>query len=296
MDVMEMQMAWEREQGKGARRADAPPVRAADVPAQTVDEAGQRARGELDRFLAVVESLEGDDWAQPTDCTEWNVRDILAHAAGAAAGYASWGEWFRQYPFNRYMRQAAVPVDGINRRQLEDRVGRSPEDLIAELRAVAPKAIRTRLGLPGILKGIRTDLGPPRGKAPLRYLLEIIYTRDMWMHRHDICQAIGRMFEQTAAHDGRVVALVMRDIDEALRHSLDGRAIRFDLRGAAGGSYLVGPGAEPDAAVEVDVMEFNRLASGRLAADDALADGRARITSGERAFAEGVLRRTLVLY
>jgi uncharacterized protein (TIGR03083 family) len=296
MDVMEMQMAWEHEQGEGARRADALPVRATGIPAQTVDEAGQRAREELDRFLAIVESLEGDDWMQPTDCTEWSVRDILAHAAGTAAGWASWGEWFRQYPFNRYMRQADVPVDGINRRQLEDRVGRSPEDLIAELRAVAPKAIRTRLGLPGVLKGMRTDLGPPRGKAPLRYLLEIIYMRDMWMHRHDICRATGRTFEQTAAHDGRVVALVMRDIAEALRDSLGGRAIRFDLRGAAGGSYLVGLGVEPEAAVEMDVLEFNRLASGRLAADDALADGRARIVGGDRAFAEDVLRRTLVLY
>jgi uncharacterized protein (TIGR03083 family) len=297
MDVMEMQMAWEREQGEGARQAEAPPViRAADVPAQTVDEAGQRAREELGRFLAVAGSLEGDDWAQPTDCTEWSVRDILAHAAGSAAGWASWGEFLRQVPLNPYARQAAVPVDGINRRQLEDRVGRSPKDLIAELRAVAPKAIRTRLGLPGIFKGMRIDLGPPRGKAPLRYLLEIIYTRDMWMHRHDICRATGRTFEQTAAHDGRVVALVMRDIDEALRDSLGGRAIRFDLRGAAGGGYLVGPGAESDAVVEMDVLEFNRMASGRLVADDALADGRARTTSGDRAFAEDVLRRTLVLY
>lgn len=296
MDVMEMQVASERsQQGNRARRGDAPVIRASDIPAQTREQAGERAWEELGRFLAVVESLEGDDWRQPTDCTEWSVRDITAHAAGSAAAYARFSEFLRQIPLNPYARQADIPVDGINRRQLEDRAGRSPGELIAEFREAAPKAIRTRQGLPGILKAIRTDLGPPRGRAPLRYLLEIIYTRDMWMHRHDICRATGRPFEQTAEHEGRLSTLVMRDVDEALRGSLGGRAIRFDLRGAAGGVYLVGPGAEPDAVVEMDVMAFHRLASGRLAADDALADGQARV-SGDRAFAEDVLRRTFVLY
>ena len=37
------------------------------------------ARTELLRFLTLVESLSGDDWTQPTDCTAWNVRAVLAH-------------------------------------------------------------------------------------------------------------------------------------------------------------------------------------------------------------------------
>src|SRR5919109_5153944 len=59
-------------------------------------EARVLAEAELDRFLALVESLGPEDWAKPTACTLWNVRDILAHQAGAYAGYASWREFRRQ--------------------------------------------------------------------------------------------------------------------------------------------------------------------------------------------------------
>ena len=51
-----------------------------------------RSRKELERFLTLVESLSGDDWQQPTDCTLWNVRDVLAHQAGAYASGASLAE------------------------------------------------------------------------------------------------------------------------------------------------------------------------------------------------------------
>ena len=75
------------------------------------------------------------------------------------------------------------------------------------------------------------------GKLTLRHLMQMIHSRDTWMHRLDICRATNRHFEQTIEHDGRIAALVMLDVARQLSPKLDGRAIAFDLSGLAGGTW-----------------------------------------------------------
>lgn len=112
------------------------------------------------------------------------------------------------------------------------------------------------------------------------------------MHRLDICRATGRPFEQTAEHDGRIAALVMRDVAKALEGKLEGGAILFDLTGTAGGVWKVGQG-EVAATVQMDVLEFNIFASGRDSYD--AARPRMAIT-GNEAMAEAALKGLLILY
>jgi uncharacterized protein (TIGR03083 family) len=120
----------------------------------------------------------------------------------------------------------------------------------------------------------------------------VIHSRDTWMHRLDICRATGRPFQQTREHDGRIVALVMRDVGRALHNKLGGRAVVFDLSGVAGGVWKVGPG-EAAATIQMDALDFNILASGRFGYDE----GRAKATlSGDVALAALALKKTLVLY
>jgi uncharacterized protein (TIGR03083 family) len=40
------------------------------------------AAAEYDRLLALADDLGADDWAQPTDCTGWDVRAVLGHLLG----------------------------------------------------------------------------------------------------------------------------------------------------------------------------------------------------------------------
>ena len=263
------------------------------VPDLTHDEAGAMARKELQCFLALVETLSGDDWEQPTDCTEWSVRDILAHQAGAYAGYTSWSEFRRQVTARPGPGQ--MQVDALNRRQLADRVGRTPVELIGELRAVGPKGIRTRQRLPWPLRKLPVPFGPPLGTVKVEYLTDMLYTRDTWMHRADIAQATGRPFVQTAQHDGRVTALVVRDLAHTLKGMLRGRTVVFDLGGAGGGRYRIGTMAEPTVIVKMDVVDFHRLASGRLTAQAAKDQGRV-VLSGDRSFGDEVLAATSVPY
>ena len=268
-------------------------IDALTIPALAHDEAGMMAREELQRFLALVETLSGDDWEQPTDCTEWNVRDILAHQAGAYAGFASWSEFRRQITARPTAGQ--MQVDALNKRQLADRAGRTPVDLIGELRTVGPKAIRTRQRLPWPLRKLTIPLGPPLGTIPIAYLTDLIYTRDTWMHRADISRATGRAFMQTTEHDGRVIALVVRDLARTLKDTLRGRTVVFDLSGAAGGRYRIGAMAEPTVIMKMDVVDFNRLASGRLTPHAAKEQGRVT-PSGDRSFSDEVLAATSVPY
>lgn len=265
----------------------------AQIPALAHSEAGVMAREELNRFLALVESLSGDDWQQPTDCTEWSVRDMLAHQAGAYAGFSSWSE------FKHQMTAKAAPgqmmVDAMNARQLADRAGCTPSELISELRSVGPRAIRTRQRLPLPLRKLPVPFGPPLGTVPVEYLTDLIYTRDTWMHRADIARATGKSFMQTADHDGRVVALVVRDLARTLQDALRGRSLVLDLSGAAGGRFQIGTMAEPTAILKMDVVEFNRLASGRISPEAVQSLGLVAV-SGDRSFADQVLAETSVPY
>lgn len=89
----------------------------------------------------------------------------------------------------------------------------------------------------------------------LAYLVDIIYTRDVWMHRVDVCRATGREPVLTEDHDGRVVADIVADW--ARRH---GRPFDPELTGPAGGSFAYGPGGPR---LADDAVEFCRALSGR---------------------------------
>lgn len=263
------------------------------IPRLAHDEAGKLAATEAKRLLNLIESLTGDDWKQPTDCTEWVVRDIVAHLAGAAAAQASWAEFKRQNISNPYMKEVNVKIDAINRRQVEDRAGATNEELVAEFRENAPKAVRTRQRLPWLLRQLRLPLGPPLGFSSIGYLIDTIYTRDQWMHRHDISLATGREMVVTPEHDGRIVTLVIRDLGRKMKGQLQGWTIDLLLLGKAGGTFRFGAKRRADAAIEIDVLTFNRLASGRLSAEVALAQA---AIEGDRAIATWFLKQTDVPY
>jgi uncharacterized protein (TIGR03083 family) len=260
---------------------------ALDIPKHTHAEASQLAHTAFERLLAVIESLEGDDWSQPTECTEWTVRDMVAHLAGGCAGYASWGEFVRQYVRNPYLLSTPVKVDAVNRLQVEDRADHTPEELVAELREVGPKAVRTRHRIPWIVRSIPMPPMPPLGVVPIGYLLDIIYPRDEWMHRADLCRATGRKMLLTPDHDARIVELVLLDMAKNVR---DLPAVDLILTGDIEMAYRFGKG-EAMATITMDLIEFNRLASERITPDEAPA-----VINGNAATARVFLENCAVVY
>lgn len=270
---------------------------AASIPQLAHPEAAEMATVELERFLTLVESLTPADWEQPTACPLWNVRQVVAHVTGAAAGYASFQEFKRQYnPFvQRPYRQAGFSLtDALNQVQVDDRGEATSATLIAELREVGPRAIAIRKRLPTIVRAIRLPL-PLLGVAPLGYLTDLIYTRDMWMHRIDLCRATGKDMILTVQHDGRIVALVIRDLARKLLPKLRGDSIVYELAGVAGGAWRIGRRLPPVATLSMDVVDFNLLASGRLTAQEARSRGLVEV-GGDETHASLALENTRVPY
>jgi hypothetical protein len=128
--------------------------------------------------------------------------------------------------------------------------------------------VRGRTRIPSIVRRqarLKVD-GPVVETWRLGYSIDVIYLRDLWMHRIDLHRAVGRPPELTAAHDGRVVADVVAEW--AGRH---GQPVVLDLRGPAGGTYTAGVVGEETERRTLDAVEFCRTLAGRAAASGLLA-------------------------
>ena len=229
------------------------------APRITRSEARTLAEEEFRRFADLVATLDGDDWGHPTDCTAWDVRAIALHVLGSAEAQASVGEFLHQLrrgiPLNKQI-DSHHWVDGMNELQIRERTNLSTDDLVTALAAVGPKAVAGRWGTPPPMRHLPLPFGPPLGWAPLKYLLDVGFTRDTWAHRIDICSALGRDMHPTPEHDGRLVADLAAEWA-----ALHGEPFELILHGPAGGSFRQGAGGEH---VEIDALDFVRTLSGRL--------------------------------
>ncbi|MGI8614010.1 MAG: hypothetical protein ACR2KL_08750 [Nocardioidaceae bacterium] len=95
------------------------------------------------------------------------------------------------------------------------------------------------------------------------YLIDVILTRDPWMHRTDIAEATGARLGATAEHDGILVDDVVKEW--AARH---GQPCTLVLAGPAGGSWSFGTGGPR---LQTDAVQFCRGLSGRGPAEGLLA-------------------------
>ena len=256
------------------------------------------ARVELERFLALVETLTPADLSQPTDCTLWTVKDIVAHQASHVFGLTRLSEFMDQFNPLRargYTAKGMNALDAANQRQIDLRAAWSLAQLIAEMRDHREASFAGRQRFPALLRLVTIPVPGSNLRVSMGDLIDNIYTRDMWMHRADICRATGREMVQTAEHDGRIVALVVRELDRSLKTKLNGHSVIYRLTGKAGGEWVVGSSTAVEAVISLDVIEFNRLASGRITAQAALDQGLVKI-EGDSAVATLALSNTLVLY
>ena len=265
--------------------ANATAPRAAALAQTDPDHGRDLAVAEYAALVTMVDGLADADWERPTDCTGWRVRELVAHVAGAA-------EEACRLPV--LLRHQATALAGVRRGrgslvdllcevQIRDRERLSGPDLAADLRRWAHGAPDGRRRQPGLVR--RTPLPAFAGLRPgsrMAYLLDVVYLRDVWLHRVDLHRATGVDMPLSAA-EGEVVAQVVRDLD------LDwtGPALTLELTGRGGGRWTIGDGA-PVAEVTEDAVALMRLLSGR-------SDECALACQGDPAAAER-LRATRVVF
>ncbi len=226
-------------------------------------DANRLAAGEYERFVQTVSALTPDDWSKPTDCSDWDVRELVSHVVGMAAMSTSPREASRQQRKAQaeHAVRGGVMIDSLTAVQVREREGATPDQLVAEARRVAPRAARGRRRTPVFVR--RRTFPVPQllngavEKWTVGYLVDVILTRDCWMHRIDLARATGRELEITTSHDGVLVDDVVREW--AARH---GRPFHLELTGPAGGRWSSDLPGEPES-IRMDATEFCRTLSGR---------------------------------
>jgi uncharacterized protein (TIGR03083 family) len=239
-------------------------TRVQDIPPLSRTEAMALAAAEYDRFLDLLRSLAPDEWRRPTECEAWDVRAMATHVLAEAESHSSLREMAHQLRAYRKAKSGPM-IDAMTALQVHDRADVTPDEIVARFEHAVPRSVRARRRMPGVVRRMRMKVDPPFEKErwPLSFLMDVIYTRDTWMHRGDISRANGRDVALTTEHDGRIVADVVAEW--ARRH---GQPFTLTLTGAAGGTYAAGDGGEH---IELDAVEFGRIVSGRATGTGLLA-------------------------
>ena len=228
------------------------------------------ARAAYEQLFGLLEKLSPAEWASPTECAGWPVADMVRHLLGAARANASLRENLRQQVGGvwRRGRYGGNPLDAVNARQIADHADLDPQQLVTALRDIAPRAIAARTRMPAAMRAVTVPLAKGGSTASgmpasvnVGRLVDVIYTRDVWMHTVDIARAVRRPVDVTDAVNRRIVADVVGEWTR--RHN---RPVDLVLTGPAGDHYRSRTAAI-DARIDLDAVEFCRILSGRAAGE-----------------------------
>jgi uncharacterized protein (TIGR03083 family) len=239
-------------------------TRVEEVPAIARQEAVALAAAENERMLDALRSLGSDEWSKPTDCQLWDVRALAGHVLGGMEGFASFREFVHQMRSAKKAAGDGPFIDGMTAVHVQDRRDLTTADLLNRTAQAGPASARARGRVPGVLRRLplKQEVGGKTETWRMGYLLDVILTRDTWMHRVDLAGATGSEMELTPEHDGRIVADVVAEWGR--RH---GQAFTLELGGPAGGTFTQGSGGEH---IAIDAVEFCRILSGRSAGEGLL--------------------------
>jgi len=228
-----------------------PPIARAEVEAL--------ARTEYERVAEQLRSLAPEDWEKPTDCPLWDVRAMAGHSTGMLSTFTGYRTLMREMSAaTKSAKQAGSPIaDALTAKQVADHAALSTSELIAKVDDVGPRAARWRATRPALFRRMpmKEEVAGAQETWRMGYLLDVILTRDPWMHRVDIARATGRIIELTPEHDGRIIADVVSEW--ARRH---GKPFTLTLTGPAGREYVSGENGEH---ITIAAVEFCRILSGR---------------------------------
>ncbi|MEU4194773.1 maleylpyruvate isomerase family mycothiol-dependent enzyme [Kribbella sp. NPDC026611] len=215
---------------------------------------------ELQAWHDLLASTEGDEWHRRTVCDEWDVADIAGHLIGQAE------DVIRPLSFPRRFQKSKRVYPGKPRWnahmmvQADEHRGASPAELRSAFDGLWAKATRTISRNPELLRRISMQVeDTPR--MSLGYVRDILLARDLWMHRDDVCQALGRPFD-AGPYAEELIAQVVYDLEASGPFWGDRPAVVLELTGQGGGTYRVGRG-EPVGRAAVDAVGYMRTLSGR---------------------------------
>lgn len=189
--------------------------------------------------------LSKEDLERPVPATPgWTVRDIATHLTADATCTIN-GDFPKAFFENFGQPDAIAEVNAWTARQIEERRGRSIEDLLAEWE-------KSSITLTSMMRGETEwpDIVPFGDR---------VLITDATVHQHDVYGALDKQGDRASAgiklgSSGYVAMLGFR-----LTAAEDPKCLKVD---AGDKSWIVG-GEEPDATVRASRFEFFRALSGR---------------------------------
>ncbi|MEH3141000.1 MAG: maleylpyruvate isomerase family mycothiol-dependent enzyme [Mycobacterium kyogaense] len=195
----------------------------------------EMACDERREFADLLAGLAPEQWDEPTLCSQWRVRDVVAHAIG-------YDELSTADLVGRFVRGGFL-VNRINAIGTGDLAGRTPEDLVQLVRDhICPRGLTAGFGgmialVDGMVhqQDIRRPLGVPRTipserlRAVLDYALYVPLIRGAWRAR-------GVRLVATDLEWSHGKGLTVRGPGEALLMAMAARPDALQ--------QLVGPGKE----------------------------------------------------
>ena len=231
---------------------------ASRLPQPDRDHAALIGQAEGQAALVLLGQLGDRDWQRPTDCTEWDVRTLVSHLVAQCEDGLRLGTMLRRELAGRRRYPDKAGVDAHMAVQVHDHRAEPGPELAERFGLLWPRAVQARRRRPMALRRIIVSSGDPSmSRFSIGYLLDIIYNRDLWMHRLDLARATGQPF-QTGDHGRHIVAQVVRDLALAWPAA----PVALELTGSAGGSWLVGWG-EPAAVIQAEATAWMRALAGR---------------------------------
>jgi len=221
------------------------------------------AATEYQRCTDVFRALTPEQWQAPTCCPAWDIRQMAAHMLGMVEMAASIRESFRQQRKAAKIatRDGATHLDALTGLQVDERTDWTPQQITDKYAARAGAAVAGRRRTPPFVRSRTMPMSQDINGAPepwtFGYLIDVILTRDPWMHRLDIAAATGTEPRLTTDHDGVIVADVVAEW--ASRH---GKDFTLTLTGPAGGTWRQG---ENGPGLTLDAADFCRATARRPA-------------------------------
>jgi uncharacterized protein (TIGR03083 family) len=221
-------------------------------------------------FADLLRGLTQAQWAQPTICPGWDVKDVAAHVLGDHIGRLS---------RHRDDYAAAHPRDGEALPAFLDRLN---GEWVAAARRISPRLLIDQLQVtgdqvaefwqavdPGALGEPVSWAGP--GPAPV-WLDAARDFSEYWTHHQQICNATGQPGLMSPGYAGSVIDTFMRALPRTLRNvtAPDGTVLQMTVTGPGAGEWACTrdadrwslhrlPHPEPAAHVELDTDTAWRL-------------------------------------
>jgi uncharacterized protein (TIGR03083 family) len=221
-------------------------------------------------FVDLLRGFGATQWARPTICPGWDVKDVAAHVLGDHLGRLS---------RHRDGYTAEGPRDGEAFPAFLDRIN---GEWVTAARRLSPRLLTEQLTLFGNLIAEfwqtvdLSALGEPVSWAgPAAAPAWLDAARDFseyWTHHQQICEATGTAGLTSPEYLGPVIDTFMRALPHTLRHASapDGTVVQVTVTGPGGGDWSCARGrdrwrlqralaGQPTARVELDADTAWRL-------------------------------------